>query len=1536
MTDKLFKEYTVETEGITVGVKIVYREGEFVKAYILDIPEYGAGTRALLENLKRQIIMDANVKAEKLLDPKFIEILKQQFREKADAILKRELPKIEAHTKGSLIGILIHEMLGLGKIEFLLADGNLEEIVINNASEPAWVYSKEFGWLRTNVNIESEEMIQNYANIIARRGGKQITVLTPLLDTHLVTGDRANATLFPISGKGNTLTIRRFRRDPWTVTDLINNKTANSDVMSLVWLCIQYEMNMILSGGTASGKTSFLNVCLPFIQPNHRVITIEDSVSGESEILYEHEGHVVKSTVGELVDGIIEDDTLGDCVVENDYGIKIPSATREGKVEWREPSHFIRHHVKKDLLKITLKSGRIVEVTPDHSLFGIGDDCILSQISGSELKEGSWLATPRELEWAGEKVVFRLNEHISAFEGCFVKSVEIKNLIMENKALLAQHYSRNTIQANSRRGVASTEMILTLQKAPTTGWITSRLGTKIPMEIEVDNDLACFAGLWLADGCYDKNSVLVSVVEEEARDVVRRVAARFGTEPKMHSDGVTLMVNSKPFKRLMENVLELKGNAYTKKMPGWCFRLGKKELASLLSGYFSGDGWVRKNDIAIVSCSEQLLKDTQTALLRFGIPFRISWKKRKDKTYEARVSGTEFLRKFLQEIGFVINKKNAASEKWLTQNSHDVSDVIPLPKKFYKEIKKARKVEVGTGLTYNSWKSWSSAYMKENIGRNTLQKFVRTYGNSLPKELETAAFGDIFWDKVIAIERRGFEGFVYDFSVPGNESFVCNNIICHNTRELILPDFLHWVPMTTREPNAEGKGGVCLYPGNWVVLGNGEIREISEYAEEKLKAGEKFKPESNVTCVMGDETLLAGDPEKMSYRNEKIATVSKVTEREFICSVKCQNGESAVLTENTRLPVVGEKGEVELLLPKEIKAGKYYLPVFTKIDVEGSLQEIDAIEIYSKGNYYTLDVFPEFEKMVAEAKERGGTLRSIAALAGISRQALNWQMKNKLVKIPLLKELVDKSKIMTRTEINQRINEIRPGSWSAKYATVPKVCDEELAYLAGFLQAEKWIGSNKMVVSQKEEIPFLEELFLKLFRIRVSKGHDKTQYGEYNKYTILSKTVTRMFAQLFGLKKSKECRVPRIIQRSTNKVIASYISGYIDGDGSVSEKKISLAVGNKETAIEFKYLLHRLGINSRILEGVRAFEVNICTRQDIKKAAEIMEFRVEKKKKNAEKIRKTIYAHNTKRNIVPALLLRNFLKDFNLTTAEKKERFYHTTGNGTGMKKSYVKQLIETQKIDEKTAQKISLFLRDDLEFVKITGVEIVPNTEHIPTYDLTPEKSTYFMGGINNFTMIMDTMLDLLVNSLRQRPDRIIVGETRRQREAEVMFEAMHTGHSVYTTFHANTAEETIRRFTNPPIDIPPTVLDSVHLNVVMFRNRRIGARRILQVAEFIPEKRGSEETLKANTLYRWRPGNDVIIKDSESIRLYDELSMHTGLTYSEIGEDILQKKRILEWLVKNDLHNINDVGKVMARYYLNKEDVVEVVEKDKEPDAL
>ena len=268
--------YQIKSD-IDVTVDITNDEVGYVKRYMLRVPEFGPGTRAMLNNLKSKVISDVNVAADKLLDTKFVEEMKVHFRTKARALMETQLTEIPHEQREKLIAVIIHEMVGLGYIEFMLDDGNLEEIVVNSAEEPVWVYHKKFGWLKSNITISPEAEIQNYASIIARRVGKQVTILNPLLDAHLVTGDRANASLHPISSRGNTITIRRFRRDPWTTTDFINSGTANAELMSIIWLAMEYELNIMVSGGTGSGKTTLLNVMMPFIQPNQRVLTIEDT-----------------------------------------------------------------------------------------------------------------------------------------------------------------------------------------------------------------------------------------------------------------------------------------------------------------------------------------------------------------------------------------------------------------------------------------------------------------------------------------------------------------------------------------------------------------------------------------------------------------------------------------------------------------------------------------------------------------------------------------------------------------------------------------------------------------------------------------------------------------------------------------------------------------------------------------------------------------------------------------------------------------------------------------------------------------------------------------------------------------------------------------------------------------------------------------------------------------------------------------------------------------------------------------------------------
>jgi len=268
--------YVIEHKG-SMGVRVNIKKVGTTLTYNLEVPEIDIATAALLESIRDELITETTVGMREIVDPKAISAIRERFMKEAEDLLKKKIPTIPNSTKSILVNKLMQDMLGLGEIEFLVNDSNLEEIVIPSSKEPIRVFHKRHGWLPTNFSVKREDEIINYSNIIARRVGRQITVLSPLLDAHLVSGDRVNAVLYPISTKGNTITIRRFARDPYTIVDLIENKTLDLEIAVLLWLAVEYEMNVLVSGGTASGKTVILNACMPFIPPNHRVLSVEDT-----------------------------------------------------------------------------------------------------------------------------------------------------------------------------------------------------------------------------------------------------------------------------------------------------------------------------------------------------------------------------------------------------------------------------------------------------------------------------------------------------------------------------------------------------------------------------------------------------------------------------------------------------------------------------------------------------------------------------------------------------------------------------------------------------------------------------------------------------------------------------------------------------------------------------------------------------------------------------------------------------------------------------------------------------------------------------------------------------------------------------------------------------------------------------------------------------------------------------------------------------------------------------------------------------------
>ena len=177
---------------------------------------------------------------------------------------------------------LLRDIIGYGKIDSLIQDDELEEIMIIGINKPVYVYHRKHGMMKTNIRYDDEQELTDLIDSMARQINRRIDKESPILDGRLRDGSRINATIPPVSADGPSLTIRKFKKDPLTIIDLINSKTLSLELAAFLWLCFDglgvRSANAIISGGTSSGKTTTLNALASFINPKERIITIEDTL----------------------------------------------------------------------------------------------------------------------------------------------------------------------------------------------------------------------------------------------------------------------------------------------------------------------------------------------------------------------------------------------------------------------------------------------------------------------------------------------------------------------------------------------------------------------------------------------------------------------------------------------------------------------------------------------------------------------------------------------------------------------------------------------------------------------------------------------------------------------------------------------------------------------------------------------------------------------------------------------------------------------------------------------------------------------------------------------------------------------------------------------------------------------------------------------------------------------------------------------------------------------------------------------------------
>jgi len=210
--------------------------------------------------------------------------VRRTIEEMYDQILVQEGTILTRQERQRLFEQIVAEILGFGPLETLLADESITEIMVNGAHK---VYVERQGKIeKTNMAFESDDHLMRIIDRIVSPLGRRIDESSPYVDARLPDGSRVNAIIPPLALNGPTLTIRKFSKVPLTVDDLIRFGSITPEAIEFLNACVVARINIIVSGGTGSGKTTFLNVLSGFIPNDERIITVENAA--ELQLRQEH------------------------------------------------------------------------------------------------------------------------------------------------------------------------------------------------------------------------------------------------------------------------------------------------------------------------------------------------------------------------------------------------------------------------------------------------------------------------------------------------------------------------------------------------------------------------------------------------------------------------------------------------------------------------------------------------------------------------------------------------------------------------------------------------------------------------------------------------------------------------------------------------------------------------------------------------------------------------------------------------------------------------------------------------------------------------------------------------------------------------------------------------------------------------------------------------------------------------------------------------------------------------------------------------
>ena len=228
----------------------------------------------ILQFIKETLIKLINVR----LDEVEVDSIEGVLIKHIDQILLDYEITADSIFKKKLLYYVKRDFTGYGRIDSVMRDPNIEDISCDGSGVPLFLFHRKYGSLKSNIQFDDEKELSNFVVKLAQKCGKHISIAEPMLDATMPDGSRIQMTLSnAITTRGSTFTIRKFRSDPITATDLIGYNTMSAEMVVYMWLAVENGINALIAGGTAAGKTSTLNALCLFIPREAKIVSIEET-----------------------------------------------------------------------------------------------------------------------------------------------------------------------------------------------------------------------------------------------------------------------------------------------------------------------------------------------------------------------------------------------------------------------------------------------------------------------------------------------------------------------------------------------------------------------------------------------------------------------------------------------------------------------------------------------------------------------------------------------------------------------------------------------------------------------------------------------------------------------------------------------------------------------------------------------------------------------------------------------------------------------------------------------------------------------------------------------------------------------------------------------------------------------------------------------------------------------------------------------------------------------------------------------------------